>query len=327
MMLEQTKPTLRYGFLLVNNYSMVVLNSAIEPLRIANRLSNNSLYEWPIFTLDGDPVVASNGLMISSEGALSTAKDLDVLFICAGAEVSNSYTKKLDSSLKKLALDKVKLGGLCTGTYLLARAGLLDGYKCAIHWDYMACVREEFYRVVVNDELFVVDRDRFTCAGDNAPLDMMLALISENNGVQLSTQIAEQFMCDRVYSRNDSYDNPIQQRLEIYQPRLIEAISLMQTYIEEPVSIDELSKSIGISVRQLERLFKKYLSCVPTRYYMGLRLNQARRLLLQTSKSIIDISLACGFVSSSHFSKCYKGYFGSSPRDERIQKLSSVDVC
>jgi transcriptional regulator GlxA family with amidase domain len=327
MMLEQTKPTLRYGFLLVNNYSMVVLNSAIEPLRIANRLSNSSLYKWPIFTLDGHPVVASNGLMISSEGALNTAKDLDVLFICAGGEVSNTYTKKLDSSLKKLALDKVKLGGLCTGAYLLARAGLLDGYKCAIHWDYMACVREEFYRVVVNDELFVVDRDRFTCAGDNAPLDMMLALISEDNGVQLSTQIAEQFMCDRVYHRNDSYHNPIQQRLEIYQPRLIEAISLMQTYIEEPVSIDELSKSIGISVRQLERLFKKYLSCVPTRYYMGLRLNQARRLLLQTSKSIIDISLACGFVSSSHFSKCYKGYFGSSPRDERIQKLSSVDVC
>lgn len=326
MTIETVTPTYRYGFLLVDKYSMIAVSSAIEPLRMANRLSNSNLYDWPVLTLDGKPVAASNGLMIHPNAALEQIKDLDILFICSGVDVSGVYSKQLQAALCKLARQKVKLGGLCTGTYLLARAGLLDGYKCTIHWENMSSMREEFPQVLVNDELFELDRDRYTCAGGSAPLDMMLKLITDVNGGKLSANISEQFICDRIRGRHDRQRTPLQQHLGSSQPKLIEAITLMEANIEEPMSIDELSGLVGVSRRQLERLFQKYLNCVPTRYYMDLRLNCARRLLLQTSKSVIDVSLACGFVSPPHFSKCYRDYFGIPPRDERQQKLTDPEI-
>ena len=325
MTTHTTNPTRRYGFLLVDKYSMIAVSSAIEPLRMANRLSNSNLYEWPVFTLDGQPIPASNGLMITPNSSLEEAKNLDALFICAGVDVAGVYTKQLQAALHKTARQKIKLGGLCTGTYLLARAGLLDGYKCTIHWENMASMREDFPQVLINDELFELDRDRYTCAGGSAPLDMMLKLISDVSGGKLSANISEQFICDRIRGRHDRQRTPLQQHLGLSQPKLIEAITLMEANIEEPMSIDELSILVGVSRRQLERLFQKYLTCVPTRYYMDLRLNCARRLLLQTSKSVIDVSLACGFVSPPHFSKCYRDYFGIPPRDERQQKVSAID--
>ncbi len=326
MTTEPSKPPIRYGFLLVENYSMIAISSAIEPLRMANRLAKQDLYEWPVYTLDGNPVPASNGLIINPDDAIENAKKLDILFICAGVDVAGVFNKDLQSTLHKFDRQKTKLGGLCTGTFLLAKAGLLDNYKCTIHWENLASMREEFPQVIVNDELYEVDRDRLTCAGGSAPLDMMLKLIAESHGGKLSANISEQFICDRIRGRHDRQRTPLQQHLGASQPKLIEAITLMEANIEEPMSIDELSHLVGVSRRQLERLFQKYLNCVPTRYYMDLRLNCARRLLLQTGKSVIDVSLACGFVSPPHFSKCYRDYFGIPPRDERQQKLLKSDL-
>ena len=148
----------------------------------------------------------------------------------------------------------------------------------------------------------------------------MLKIITDTNGGMLSANISEQFICDRIRGRHDRQRTPLQQHLGASQPKLIEAITLMEANIEEPMSIDELAAFVGVSRRQLERLFQKYLSSVPTRYYMDLRLHCARRLLLQTSKSVIDVSLACGFVSAPHFSKCYRDFFGIPPRQERQHK-------
>jgi transcriptional regulator GlxA family with amidase domain len=320
MMNDQTKPAIRYGFLLVNKYSMIALSAAIEPLRMANRLSKEILYEWYTFTLDGELALASNGLILEPEGALDIAKNLDILFVCGGIDIAETYSKKLHLALKKLSLQKVKLGSLCTGTYLLARSGLLDGYKCTIHWEHIGSMREEFNHVTVSDELFEIDRDRYTCAGGSASLDMILTLMCDSYGGKLSANVSEQFMCDRIRGHNDRQRTPLQQYLGGKQPKLIETIALMEANIEEPMTINELAVLVGVSKRQLERLFQKHLNCVPTRYYMDLRLNCARRLLLQTSKTIIDISIACGFISPPHFSKCYRDYFGIPPRDERLQK-------
>ena len=319
----ESKSTLRFGFLLVPQYSMIAFSSAIEPLRMANRLAKQTLYQWPVLTLDGNPVPASNGLMIAPDCSISEIDNLDIVFVCAGVDVSDTYSKALQSLLCKMQRQKIKLGGLCTGTYLLARAGLLEGYHCTIHWENMASMREEFPSVLLSDELYEIDRDRYTCAGGSAPLDMMLTLITETNGGKLSANISEQFICDRIRGRHDRQRTPLQQHLGSSQPKLIEAITLMEANIEEPMSIDELAKLVGVSRRQLERLFQKYLSCVPTRYYMDLRLNCARRLLLQTAKSVIDVSLACGFVSPPHFSKCYRDYYGIPPRNERQRRLEN----
>lgn len=306
-----------FGFLLVPNYSMLAFTSAVEPLRMANRAAQKTLYKWTIYTLDGESVKASNGLEIRPDASIDKACDLSNLFVCGGVDIADSWTKSLQFALRKIASKNITIGALCTGSYLLARAGLLDGYKCTIHWENIASMREEFPKTHFTDDLYQIDRDRITSAGGQAALDMMLKLIGDKHGSKLSANISEQAMCERIRSTEDRQRIPLQLHLGANQPKLTEAVTLMEANLEEPISLDELSNYVGISRRQLERLFQKHLSCVPTRYYLNLRLNRARLLLLQTSKSIVDIALACGFISAPHFSKCYRDMFGIPPRDER----------
>ncbi len=317
-----------FGFFLVPNYSMIAFSSAIEPLRMANRDADRELYRWSLYTIDGLPEKASNGLEITPDGKIDDAADLSILFVCGGADIAEAWSKPLQQSLRRIAKrNQVKLGALCTGSYLLARAGLLDGYRCTIHWENIASLREEFPNVQVSDDLFIIDRDRISCAGGQSSMDMMLKLINDRHGNKLVTRISEQFMCERIRSSDDRQRIPLHMSLGSNQPKLTEAVTVMEANIEEPISLDELSNYVGISRRQLERLFQKHLNCVPTRYYLKLRLNRARLLLLQTSKSIVDIALACGFISAPHFSKCYRDLFGIPPRDERrkLQARSSAE--
>ena len=307
-----------FGFLQVPNYSMIAFSSAIEPLRMANRNSGRELYRWSVLTIDGLPEKASNGLEITPDNSIEKAGDIDTLLVCSGADVGEAWSRQLQFALRRIAKrSNIRIGALCTGSYLLARAGLLDGYKCTIHWENIASLREDFPEVQVSDDLFIIDRDRITSAGGQASMDMMLKLINDRHGNKLVTHISEQFMCERIRGSEDRQRIPLHLALGSNQPKLTEAGTLMEANIEEPISLDELSSYVGISRRQLERLFQKHLNCVPTRYYLNLRLNRARLLLLQTSKSIVDIALACGFISAPHFSKCYRDLFGIPPRDER----------
>lgn len=308
---------IRLGFLLTPEYSMIAFASAIEPLRMANRLSGKRLYQWTTYTVDGEAVMASNGLEIRPDAAITEVGGLDTLFVCSGLDVERASDRATLSWLKKLGQQRMNFGALCTGAHVLARAGLLDGYRCTLHWENIASMREAFPRVVVSYELFEIDRDRFTSAGGTAPLDMMLNLITQQIGADTATAISEAFACERIRGRHDRQRIPLQLRLGTSQPKLIETVSIMESNIEEPISLDELARHVGVSRRQLERLFQKHLSCVPTRYYLELRLARARQLLLQTSISIVDVAFACGFVSAPHFSKCYRDYFGIPPREER----------
>ena len=313
-----------FGFLLVNNYSMIAFSLAIESLRMANRVADKTLYRWSVYSLNGEPVSASNGLVTTVDQAIDEAGAMDYCFVCSGINVADNWDKALQFSLRKIATRKdIVLGTLCTASYLLARAGLLDGYKCTIHWENIASMREEFPNTQFTDDLFQFDRDRITCAGGQASLDMMLKIITDKHGNKLAAHISEQVMCERIRGAEDRQRVPLHLHLGANQPKLTEAVTLMEANLEEPISLDELSSYVGISRRQLERLFQKHLNCVPTRYYLNLRLNRARLLLLQTSKSIVDIALACGFISAPHFSKCYRDMFGIPPREER-RKLQNI---
>ena len=314
-----------FGFLLIPNYSMLAFISAVEPLRMANRAAQKPLYQWTVYTLDGQPVRASNGLEIACHQSIDKAGEMTKFFVCGGVDIADYWSKPLQFALRKIASRNIPVGALCTGSYLLARAGLLDGYKCTIHWENIASMREEFPKAQFSDDLFIIDRDRITCAGGQASLDMMLKLISDVHGSKLTAHISEQFMCERIRGAEDRQRIPLQLHLGANQPKLTEAVTLMEANLEEPISLNELSSYVGISRRQLERLFQKHLHCVPTRYYLNLRLNRARLLLLQTSKSIVDIALACGFISAPHFSKCYRDMFGIPPRDERRKLKLSQD--
>jgi len=310
----------RIGFLLVADFSLIAFSSAFDALRMANRMREQKIYEWRVLTFDGQPISSSSGLTITPDGDVSSAAGLDILFVCAGDNVHLAADKPLLFWLRKLAQKKIGLGAMCTGSYLLARAGLLDGYRCTIHWENMASMREEFPNAIISQELFEIDRERYTCSGGTAPLDMMLNIISRHHGAQLAVAISEEFICERIRGRHDRQRVPLRLHLGTSQPKLMEAVALMEANPEEPMSLDELAQHVRLSRRQLERLFQKYLSCVPTRYYLELRLAKARQLLLQTSMSIVAVAFASGFVSAPHFSKCYRDFYGIPPRDERRQR-------
>jgi transcriptional regulator GlxA family with amidase domain len=307
----------RFGFLTLPNYSMIALSSAVEPLRMANRLCGQEAYEWSIASLDGKPVAASNGLSLSPTVVLDDVGPVNAIFVCGGIDVQRAVTPQLLGALRRLAQRHVDLGSLCTGGYALAKAGLLDGYRAAIHWENMSALREEFPRILFVEQLFAIDRDRFTCSGGVAPLDLMLNMIKTHLGGDIAPLISEQFILDRIRNDRDRQHIPLQARIGLFHETLIKAAALMEANIEEPLSLDELAVSVGVSRRQIERLFKRHLNLVPTRYYLELRLRRARELLLQTPMSIMDITIACGFQSPPHFSKCYRSLFGYPPSAER----------
>ena len=324
-MISSREPTARIGFYLVPQFSMLAFSSAIEALRMANQLSGQTLYRWALSSSDGHAVTCSNGIELAVSHSAQTRERYDAVFVCAGLNVHLVHDERCLQWLRQLDKNGTVLGGLCTGTYLLAKAELLNDHRCTIHWENLAAAREEFPNLVISPELFEIDRKRYTSAGGTAPLDMMLCEIRERHGTDLATRISEQFMCERIRDQNDRQRVPLTRRIGASQPKLAEAVSLMEANIEEPMTLDELSHHVGLSRRQLERLFQRYLNCVPTRYYLELRLERARQLLLQSSMPIVDIALACGFISAPHFSKCYRDTFSLPPRDERRRAAGVLD--
>jgi transcriptional regulator GlxA family with amidase domain len=310
-------PRSKFAFLTLPRYSMIALSNAVEPLRMANIITGQTVYEWSIVSLDGTPTPASNGLQLSPTIPLEPLAAVDILFVCGGVDVQAAVSAKMLAALKRVAERRVPLGALCTGGYALAKAGLLDRYRATIHWENLSALREEFPRIQLSDQLFSIDRDRFTCSGGVAPLDLMLHLVEAQHGAHVSQLISEQFIVDRVRNDRDRQYVPLRAQIGVSHESLIKVAQLMEENIEKPLSLDEIASATGLSRRQIERLFKRHLNCVPKRYYLQMRLRRARELLLQTSMPIIDITTACGFQSPPHFSRCYRAQFGCPPSAER----------
>lgn len=307
----------RVGFLLIDNFTLLALASAIDPLRMANQLTGTELYSWQLLSRDGEAVKASNGVAISPDGSIVDKKVFDIVIVAGGVDITRSYSSKEVSWLQSQAQKKVLLGAVCTGAYVLASGGLLDGYHCSAHWECLASLQERFPRVNCTNHLYTLDRDRMTCTGGNVAMDMMLSMITRQHGKALTSAICDMLVCDRVRPDNELQRTPMRRLLTTTQPRLAEVTELMEANIEEPIELEELASFVGISRRQLERLFLKHLNCTPSRYYLKLRLDRARQLLKQTTCSIIEVASMCGFVSAPHFSRCYRKYIGISPKEER----------
>ncbi|WP_299199908.1 GlxA family transcriptional regulator [uncultured Amphritea sp.] len=309
----------RVGFLLLNNFTMIALASSIEPLRMANQLSGHELYSWHMVSETGAPVSASDGLSFTPDFSIADMPELDLLIVCGGVDITRSFTQKQVSWLQLMNRRGVTLGGICTGAYLLAHAGLLDGYDCSTHWECMASLQEHYPKVNCNSRLFTIDKNRMTSSGGVSPMDMFLHMVTLQHGPKLSMAVSDMFICDRIRTEFDQQRVPLRQLHNCgdSKPKLVDVIELMENNLEEPIGLDELAAFVDVSRRQLERMFLKYLNCSPSRYYLKLRLDRARQLLKQSSMAIVEISTACGFVSTPHFSRCYRKHIGISPRDER----------
>ena len=235
----------------------------------------------------------------------------------SGINVQLHENERIFSFLRKISRTGGIIGALCTGSYLLAKAGLLNEHRCTIHWENLGAFRESFPEIEVSADIYEFDKNRITCSGGTAGLDMMLFLIGKHHGEEIVANISEQFIYDKIRGPNDQQRSELNARVGLSHPKLLLAVGDMENNLEEPISQSELALRAGISSRQLERLFRRHLNMTPTRYYLNLRLKRANQLLEQTSMSILTVALACGFVSASHFSKCYKEYFEKTPREQR----------
>jgi len=308
-----------YGFLLTPNFTLIAFSSAVEVLRMANRSSEQELYKWSVLTLDNQPVACSAALEIQPNCLFDKAKELDTLFVCAGINVRNNWSDQLGTELRRLAAANVSLGALCTATYLLARSGVLDDRRCTVHWEHLSSLREEFPRLIVKDDIFAIDRKRYTAAGGTAPLDLMLYLVSRDYGREVAWAISEQFAVERIRDLDDPQEVSVRSHSPGAPDYFCDAVQLMKHNVSERLFVEEIARYLKVSTRQLERAFLRYFNTSPSQYYLRVRLQEARNLLRYSSDTVRSIAIDTGFKSVQHFSKCYFDHFNARPTQERGQ--------
>ncbi len=324
-----TKPVLKRTivFFLVPDFTMMAFATALEPLRAANRMLGFEAYRWRLASVDGKPVSASNGVECKVDTSLEDERRKllgpdrpSMVIVCSGLNVERFQNKTAFAWLREEFNRGVAVGGVCTGAHVLAASGLLANRRCAIHWENLPGFQESFPKANVFADLFEVDGNVYTCAGGTASLDMMLKLIGEDFDDNLVNRVCEQFLTDRVRSPTDRQRLPLRARLGVQNSKVLTIIELMEANLSEPLSLVELADHVGLSRRQIERLFRQEMGRSPARYYLEIRLDRARHLLLQSSLPVVEVAVACGFVSASHFSKCYRELYARSPQQERADR-------
>jgi AraC family transcriptional regulator, carnitine catabolism transcriptional activator len=307
-----------FHFLVLPEFSFLAFISAIEPLRVANHFRPDS-YRWHVLSCDGAPVVATNGMVLNAEASFMDARGVQTLFVVSGFNTLNYFRPELGAWLRGLQRRGTTLGAIDGGAFVLAESGVLRGTPAAMHWESHAPFAERYPELVVSESLFEISERCISCAGGTATIDMMLALIMGRHGLDLATRISDWFVLGRIRGKSHYQRMEIAARFGLHNDKTIQIIKLMQEHIEDPLSVDDLAGMVGVTRRQLERLFRSHLQLAPSQFYLGVRLDRARELLQQTGMAITEVSVACGFGSSSYFSRAYRTRFGVSPKGDRIE--------
>ncbi len=303
----------RYVFLLLDSFSSLGFNCAIEALSAANGYKGKSYYDWLVLSTDGQPATGSNGVSVNVDGAIQPLNRRDTIVVCGGERIVSTSTLAVLNWLRRETRNGVRCGGIGTAAYTLATAGLLGDTNVTTHWGFHTAFEELFPDITLEKTIFSIKNNRFTCAGGASAMDLMLQLIAADFDQALANWVADKMVYTSPRSHTHSQRLSIQCHTGVRHEKFSRAVSLMASNTENPLPHSVLAQKVNISTRQLERLFRKYFGTSPKVYYMQLRLEKARNLLLQTDLPIIEISMICGFNSSSHFSKCYRRNFGASP--------------
>lgn len=304
---------------------MIPFSCAVETLRTANRLSEGCLFEWQFFSSNGAFVESNIGISIPTQ-PLAEAKDLETLIICASEDAQHFDDITTINLLRKMDKQGVNLGTVSWGSFILAKAGLLDHCRSTIHWESIPVLKEAYPQLEITFTLYEIDNNRFTCSGGTATLDMMLKLIENQHGRCLAQKISQYYHHDRIRSGIDSQQMAGRLDLAMNAPILIDVINIMEANIEIPLSLNAISKRCNLSLRQIERLFHKHRNRTPSQFYLSLRLSHAKQLILNTNRSVIDISIASGFETQSYFSYSYHKLFGSTPRGHRTKVATELKI-
>ncbi|HEV2505464.1 MAG TPA: GlxA family transcriptional regulator [Mesorhizobium sp.] len=302
--------------LILEQFAMIAFSSTIEPLREANWVAGKPLYKWTVVSHDGKPVRASNGLMLQVDGAIQDVAFSPIVIVCSSFDPQLHTTPAMLGWLRRQARRGAMVGAVETGAHVLARAGLLDGYRATIHWENAPAFAEEFPEVRLTATLFEIDRRRFTASGASAAMDMMLAMIAEQAGQKVASGIADEFIYNRMRQAQSPQRLPVSDRLRARNPRLRRLLGFFERMLTETVEVADMAASEGISVREVQRLFKTHLGVSPKAYHRRLRLQHAQALLRQTDMAIGDIASNCGFSSGADFSRAYRRAFARRPIDD-----------
>ncbi len=320
----------RHGFVLLPRFSLLALGGAVEALTAASDLLGDSVAGPLMLSLDGQPVRAACGSTVAVAHGLHTGAaplpPLDAVFVVADLPLPDPVRDghaALHNFLREHAAAGATLGGIGTGAAVLAQAGLLAGHRATLHWAHVPQLAEAHAQTVVSSNLYEIDRGRLSCAGGTASLDMLIAWLGQRHGERLAQELQAHFGLERLRPRDERQRAPVAARIGHGAPKLSEAVALMEANLGEPLPTEDIARLVGVSRRQLERLFKQHLDELPSRYYAELRLVRARRLLQQTSQSILQVGLSCGFSSGSHFSNAYRARFERTPREERSQRAAA----
>jgi transcriptional regulator GlxA family with amidase domain len=305
--------TQHFCFILVEDFSHIAFSCAVEPLRIANLLSDRELFRWSFISEKGDTAVCSNKSETLVHGSLKDLHKCDRLFVLSGLNMREHVSPALLATLRRERARGSQIGALCSGAWILAEAGFLNGMQAAIHWEYHDGFMEVFPEVNLVRSVFVADEKHITASGGTATADLMLHLIERDHGYDLAVAVADQMVYSAARNATAEQRVSLQSRSGMRNKHLARAVQIMHDSIENPISPSVIAEDIGISTRQIERLFGKYLNTSPKKYFMELRLERARKLLLQTEASVTEVAMACGFESAGHFSRVYRTNFGVTP--------------
>ena len=315
----------RYGILLLQEFPLYALVPAIEAMRIANQNRGRRLYDWQLISIDGQPVKSGNGMTLSVDASIAEIPWCPTVFVFGGNHPVQQFSKRLLNWLRKLARHGSVLGAVDTGAFALAEAGLLTGYQITAHWETLSTFKDRYPGLDVREQLYIIDRDRITCAGGHATLDLMLSLIARRHGAALAQVVANGFVVQKPRRENEP------QRLDAnhlsgdsYSPfsRILHDI---EENIVSPLSAETLAERAGVSVRALNRLLRDRVGESPMRYYRKVRLQAARNALFYSDIPIQDIAASCGFASPEVFSRTFRIHFGLSPREFR-QKFTREEL-
>lgn len=317
----------RFTFYLLDGFALHAFSASIEALRLANDVAGHAAYTWHVVTADGRPVLSSCGMRVAADASLMEERgrlhqpgQTRLAVICGGRSVPQA-DRALEGWIRLCRRSQVPIAGLAGGLYCLARAGLLDGHRCAVHWEHFPDFSERFFAARPRQTAFEIDHDLYTCAGGNAPFDMFLRIIERDLGIDVANRICEIALCERMREAGERQRLPLQARLGIDNALLIRIIEQMEANLSEPLKLADMSPVSGLSRRQIERLFRREMGRSPARYYLDIRLERAHLLLITSSLPVIEIAMACGFSTASHFSRTYRERYGCTPQQTRMAKL------